>query len=148
MGFRKQISSPQRVEVHEEEDGEHRVPEAVDDDELRQLGRLDRRETRRVYERSQHERRQEFERVDVEEDDEEQDRVQNDHRSVPEAEATEELSVQVPDPNECGEGRGKGDEAAQRADELVERVRHLERHDEEREGERERGSAELRRRDL
>jgi len=28
--------------------------------------------------------------------------------------------------NECREGRGNGDEAAQRADELVERVRHLE----------------------
>jgi len=50
--------------------------------------------------------------------------------------------------NECREGRGNGDEAAQRADELVERVRHLERNDKEREGERERGSLELRPRDL
>jgi hypothetical protein len=85
----------------------------------------------------EHERRQELERVDVEEHDEEKDRVQDDHRPVGEAEAAEELTVQVPDPDERGERDRERDEVAERMDQVVVGARDLERDDEQGEGERE-----------
>jgi hypothetical protein len=139
------------VEVEQGEDGEDGdEPDTVDLHEERRLRRLDHRLRPRggghrqarpghlVDQETEHE----LQRIDVEEDHEEEDRVEGDRRLVLQAVAPEVQVLLIPDPDQDGEADAEGDEAAHVGEELVEGARHLERDDEEGDGEAEHGVAE------
>ena len=75
-------------------------------------------------------RHHELERIDVEKNDEEQEQVEQKGDAVLDPVAAEVDEVEVPNHEQENEAQGEGREAPHRDDELIERRRHLERHDE------------------
>ena len=94
------------------------------------------------HEEGERRREQELQRIHVEQHDEQQHRVQHRRPGVLQAVLPEEDVVLVPDPGEQGERRRERHEAGHQRHQVVVRLRHVERHDEQRQREREDGVAE------
>ena len=142
-------AAAQCVPVEERQDREDSDDAgAVDHEERRHVVSLDHRlgRTPRMLDdglqprdRSEHELKEELEGVHVEQDDEDQRGVQEDRPAVVQAIGAEEEVVLVPDPDQDSEADAEGEEPPHRGGKLAEGPRDLERHDEQRDREREDG---------
>ena len=136
------------VTVQEREHAEHRGPaERVGQHQERRVLVLEDVRHRRVGEAGVHQqplhdrREHELERIDEEENHEQQHGVERDRGVVLEPVAAKEDELRPPDEKQQAEGDREREEAAHRVQHLVGGLRHLERHDEQRDREAENGVA-------